>query len=51
LIQKHGDDYIAMSRDHKLNPYQHTPKQLERKVAKVRESLNIASQHGLDNAN
>ncbi|EDO47617.1 predicted protein [Nematostella vectensis] len=30
LIQKHGEDYKAMSKD-KDNYYQHTPKQLKRK--------------------
>eukprot|EP00123_Amoebidium_parasiticum_P009902 comp19772_c0_seq1/m.23678 comp19772_c0_seq1/g.23678 ORF comp19772_c0_seq1/g.23678 comp19772_c0_seq1/m.23678 type:complete len:179 (-) comp19772_c0_seq1:383-919(-) len=31
LIKKHGTDYKAMSRDIKLNTYQHTAKQLKKK--------------------
>ena len=34
LIEKHGDDYAAMARDHKINTYQHTAKQLRQKVPK-----------------
>jgi membrane-associated HD superfamily phosphohydrolase len=28
MIQKHGDDYVAMARDKKLNANQKTPKQI-----------------------
>eukprot|EP00121_Abeoforma_whisleri_P015710 Awhi_evm1s14452 len=34
LIEKYGDDFTAMSRDRKLNPYQHTKKQLKSKILK-----------------
>merc|ERR1711865_482944 len=32
LIERHGDDYGAMARDHKINTYQHTARQLRQKV-------------------
>ncbi|KAI9168456.1 Nucleolar protein 16 [Blastocladiella emersonii ATCC 22665] len=34
LTEKHGEDVMAMVRDKKLNPYQHTPGQLRRKLNK-----------------
>eukprot|EP00126_Sphaerothecum_destruens_P003897 Sdes_comp17709_c0_seq1m6979 len=34
LVNKHGSDYVAMSKDLNLNFYQHTPKQLQKKCAK-----------------
>eukprot|EP00040_Diaphanoeca_grandis_P038934 m.257736 g.257736 ORF g.257736 m.257736 type:complete len:188 (-) comp35648_c0_seq1:143-706(-) len=45
LTDKHGEDYVAMARDHKLNVYQHTPKQIERKVHKVLGSLQLVQDH------
>jgi len=41
LVEKHGEDYVAMARDHKLNVYQHTPKQIKRKILKVQGTLDI----------
>ncbi|EDQ88119.1 uncharacterized protein MONBRDRAFT_33025 [Monosiga brevicollis MX1] len=38
-IQKHGLDYDAMAKDLKLNTYQHTANQLQRKVNKYVETL------------
>lgn len=32
LIEKHGDDYESMQRDTKLNRYQKTAKQLEKRI-------------------
>jgi hypothetical protein len=32
LISKYGDNYKAMSRDLKINVYQHTPKQIKKRV-------------------
>eukprot|EP00039_Didymoeca_costata_P001555 m.53302 g.53302 ORF g.53302 m.53302 type:complete len:170 (+) comp10856_c0_seq1:226-735(+) len=45
LTNKYGSDYVAMSRDHQLNTYQHTPKQLQRKIEKVKKSLQLAEKH------
>uniref|UniRef100_A0A7S0ILE1 Nucleolar protein 16 n=1 Tax=Calcidiscus leptoporus TaxID=127549 RepID=A0A7S0ILE1_9EUKA len=36
LIAAHGDDYAAMSRDMRLNQYQHTAPHLRRRIAKMR---------------
>lgn len=36
LVNKHGDDYLAMSRDMKLNPMQQTVGDLKRRVKKWR---------------
>ena len=47
LVDKHGDDYVAMSRDHKINVYQHTPKQLKKKIQKVMQTLDLAEKHEL----
>jgi len=47
LVEKHGDDYQAMARDHKINVYQHTPKQLKKKIAKVISTLDLAEKHEL----
>lgn len=44
LVEKHGDDFVAMAKDHKLNVYQHTPAQLKRKYKKVAASLSLAGQ-------
>eukprot|EP00755_Sulcionema_specki_P022200 Sspe_Gene.75949::Locus_47447_Transcript_2_2_Confidence_0.667_Length_711::g.75949::m.75949 len=35
LVEKHGLDYEAMSRDHKNNPFQYTAGQLRKRVMKV----------------
>jgi len=35
LIQKHGDDYQAMSRDHRLNPMQQTAADIKRRIKKL----------------
>jgi nucleolar protein 16 len=48
LIAKHGDDYRAMAKDHKLNYYQHTAKQIERKVKRVRETEALAADLGVE---
>lgn len=36
LIARYGDDYAAMARDMRLNPYQHTAAHLRHRVAKMR---------------
>ncbi|KAF7638858.1 hypothetical protein Mgra_00001667 [Meloidogyne graminicola] len=38
MISKHGENYQAMSRD-PLNIWQHTPKQIERKIIGYKKSL------------
>jgi nucleolar protein 16 len=43
LIAKHGDDFIAMSRDIKRNFNQCTPTQLKRKVEKYQAFMNKAA--------
>lgn len=40
MVEKHGDNWLAMSRDIKLNYLQWTPNQLERKVTRMQEILN-----------
>lgn len=45
LVEKHGSDFVAMARDHKLNCYQHTPKQIKNKVLKVHSTLERLQQH------
>lgn len=35
LVQKHGDDYQAMARDHKLNPFQQTAADIRRRAEKL----------------
>jgi nucleolar protein 16 len=47
LVEKHGDDYKAMARDHKLNTYQHTPKQLQRKIEKVHTTIDLIEKHDI----
>ncbi|KAF2397796.1 60S ribosomal subunit biogenesis protein-like protein Nop16 [Trichodelitschia bisporula] len=37
LVERHGDDYRAMTRDMKLNPFQNTEGELKRKVKKLME--------------
>ena len=37
LVAKYGEDYEAMSKDLKLNPYQHTANQLRKKHIKIKE--------------
>merc|ERR1712166_100058 len=39
LIQKHGENYKAMERDHKINTHQHTASQLRKKVERYRRQL------------
>jgi nucleolar protein 16 len=36
LVGKYGDDYIKMSRDRRLNPFQQTPADIKRRVGKWR---------------
>ena len=36
MIEKHGENYSAMARDHR-NDYQLTPRQLEKKIEKFRK--------------
>jgi nucleolar protein 16 len=38
LLDKYGDDYDRMVWDKELNPMQHTPAQLKRKIKKWRET-------------
>ena len=38
LVDKYGDDYDRMMWDKELNPMQHTPAQLKRKIKKWRET-------------
>ena len=38
LVDKYGDDYDRMVWDKELNPMQHTPAQLKRKIKKWRET-------------
>jgi nucleolar protein 16 len=38
LLDKYGDDYDKMMWDKDLNPMQHTPAQLKRKIKKWRET-------------
>lgn len=40
LVDKYGDDYERMMWDKQLNPMQHTPAQLKRKIKKWRETAN-----------
>ncbi len=47
LVAKYGDDYTAMARDHKLNVYQHTAKQLKHKVSKVAATLTLVEKHDI----
>lgn len=47
LIAKHGQDYKAMARDHKINVWQHTPKVIKRKIEKVMGTLDLAEEHGI----
>lgn len=35
LVERHGDDYQAMARDHRLNPMQQTAADIRRRVAKM----------------
>jgi hypothetical protein len=35
LIAKYGDDFKKMSMDIKLNRYQHTPRELEKKIQRM----------------
>jgi len=37
-VDKYGDDYDRMMWDKELNPMQHTPAQLKRKIKKWRET-------------
>eukprot|EP00800_Vazella_pourtalesii_P002993 TRINITY_DN12938_c0_g1_i1.p2 TRINITY_DN12938_c0_g1~~TRINITY_DN12938_c0_g1_i1.p2 ORF type:complete len:140 (+),score=39.82 TRINITY_DN12938_c0_g1_i1:69-488(+) len=39
LIEKHGDDYQRMARDHKLNTWQLTAGQLRRQCVKLTKAL------------
>ena len=48
LVLKHGTNYKAMARDHKINVYQHTPAILKRKVEKVMGTLDLADEHGIE---
>jgi nucleolar protein 16 len=38
LVDTYGDDYERMMWDRELNPMQHTPAQLKRKIKKWREA-------------
>lgn len=42
VIDKYGDDYAAAAKDLKLNEWQHTPRQIARKVEKFRATLELA---------
>ena len=37
-----------MARDHKMNIYQHTPKMLKRKCLKVKGTLTLAADAGVE---
>lgn len=39
LIKKHGDDYQAMARDHRINDLQHTARQLQKKCERYLKSV------------
>jgi len=47
IIAKHGDNYVAMARDIKLNTYQLTPAQLRKKVERYHKYLEERQQRGL----
>lgn len=51
LVQKHGDNYVAMARDIKLNCYQHGPALLEKKCkiwrARYENSAPVGKGHAL----
>ena len=37
LVQKYGDNYLAMAKDRKLNPYQQTEGDLRRRIKRWKE--------------
>ena len=47
MLAKHGDNYEAMARDHTINIYQHTAKQIQGKIKRVQATMALAAQHGV----
>mmetsp|Transcript_66280 Transcript_66280/g.156530 ORF Transcript_66280/g.156530 Transcript_66280/m.156530 type:complete len:156 (+) Transcript_66280:3-470(+) len=40
-LAKHGENYVAMAKDTKLNIYQHTPAQIRKKIEKYLKLLDL----------
>jgi hypothetical protein len=50
MIEKHGEDYVKMTRDHK-NYYQETPKQIKRRINQFKNMNKAYEKYLLDKQN